>query len=193
MSDMRYAILQGVEKTADDPGMHVFAVDSHKHSLELFLRPSEFLPSSEDAQKVGGTCTPVVHAVLGPGMDVIGFGRRLSEAIQRLFTVTADKGRAAFERELDKYQVDTTELSEMTDDLMLWLMIQAVFPAPTETRFPIRVTKDCGEQVLCGLWAAVGPHEAEPRELQVDRLLESWLAAIGEVGDGTGQFYEFRR
>ena len=78
MSDRRYPILQGIEKTADDPGMHVSAVDSHKHSLELFLRPSEFLPSLEDAQELGDTRTPVVHAVLGPGMDVITFGRRLN-------------------------------------------------------------------------------------------------------------------
>lgn len=177
---MRCAIVQGVEVPTDSR-MHVFAVDSHKHSVEMFLRSAELMPSAGDARELRGTRTPMVHVVLASKAQVEMFDGRLREVIPRLFELLEGQDQRGFEEELARYQVGAARSPGAMDEVMFRLAIRAIFPSPSEIRFPAVTALVCGEKMAFGLWTVAEPREEKRRRPQVTRLLEGWLAIIGEV------------
>jgi hypothetical protein len=173
--EMRYAIVQGIDVSAEKV-IHVFALDSQKHTAtEFFLRAADWLPSESDTRELGGTRTPVVYAIVGSVDEVKAFDRRLRQAIQRLSSLAAAGTLLQFENELARYEATAGEASQMTDGLMLSLMIRATFPSPAEMRYPTLTVMQQGGSMAFGFWTVTTPHEERQKRPQVERLLETWL------------------
>lgn len=175
---MQYAIIQGVE-VEDGGSVHLFAVDSREHDVELFRKASEFLPSESDAQALAGVLTPKLHLAVGSRAEVETHDGRVRAAIQRLFGLIADGRETALVRALDEFDTLLTRHEQATSDLMLALVIRATFPAPDEVRYPCSTVYEGDfhkktSQRAWAFWTTSSPEEELEKRPQVQRLLGAW-------------------
>jgi hypothetical protein len=175
---MHYAIIQGIE-LGDGDHVHLFAVDSREHSVELFLKASDFLPSESDAQALAGVLTPRLYLAVGPRAEVDAHDGRVREAMQRLFGLIADGRETWFVRAWAAFDALPTQHEQTNGDLMLALVIRATFPAPDEVRYPCSTMYEGDlhqrvSQRAWAFWTTSSPEEELEKRPQVQRLWGAW-------------------
>jgi hypothetical protein len=177
--EVRYAILQGIEIAAEEV-IHVFAVDSRKHTVaEFFLRAADWLPSESDARQLGGTRTPILYTIVGPMARVKTFDRRVRQAVRRLSGLVTAGELEQFEQELARYEIKAVG-ARMADRLLLDLVMRDIFPSPSEMRYPTATMVQHQDSLALGFWTVTTPQEEKQNRPQAARLLGAWLNMPGD-------------
>lgn len=177
--EVRYAILQGIEIAAEEV-IHIFAVDSRKHTAaEFFLRAADWLPSESDARQLGGVRTPIVYIIIGPTERTRTFDRRVRQAVRRLTGLVTAGELERFDQEMARYEIKA-EGARIADRLLLDLVMRDIFPSPSEMRYPIATAVQRQGSLALGFWTVTTPQEEKQKRPQAARLLKAWLNTPGD-------------